>query len=69
VAEVHGPGAAGGAEREYVGFVWSDADDEPRRDFKVMAASLAEAKAWALEKFGAALRVSVWNEEDAARLR
>jgi hypothetical protein len=53
--------------REFVGFVWKD--DQPRIDFKIRAKSLQDAKREILAQYGEGFAVSIWNEDDANRLR
>jgi hypothetical protein len=53
--------------REYVGLIW--VGDGPGVRFSLVAASPAEALAAVDERFGSGHVVSLWNEQDAGRLR
>lgn len=54
-------------KREYVGIIWKG--DSPGIRLSVWAASLDEAKAMVLAEHGEGHVLSLWNEEDASRLR
>ncbi len=54
--------------REFVGFVWQDAFED-RTGVLVEAVDASEAASVVRAAFGSAFRVSVWNEEDAAKPR
>jgi hypothetical protein len=53
---------------EYVGFVWED-DFWDRTGILVMAGDAPEAVTLVRDAFGDAVRMSLWNEEDAAKSR
>lgn len=53
--------------REYVGTIY--VGDNQGLDFRVSARSLEEAQALVVEKHGGAHMISIWNEDDAAKLR
>lgn len=53
--------------KEYVGYIWKD--DQPRIDFTIQAKSIGDAKRAILARYGEGFSVSIWNEEDARRLR
>jgi len=55
--------------REFVGFVWPDDDFSDQMGLLVLATDVTEAVALAHEAFGDGFRVSLWNEEDAAKPR
>lgn len=64
----------GAPEREYVGYVWwgetrHDWADGERIGVLLYAASSTEAGAIVRSYFGANVRSSLWNEEDANRPR
>jgi hypothetical protein len=44
-------------------------DDKPTTRLRILAASLAEAKARAIEEYGEDCKFSIWNEEDRHRTR
>jgi hypothetical protein len=56
--------------REFIGFVWFNGDWwGPKEGVLVEALDLAEAEEMICEAFGSMVGISVWNEEDAARVR
>jgi hypothetical protein len=57
----------GEPKREYVGFIRIAGQPEVR--LRLMASSPSEACAIVIEQYGEGHVVSVWNEEDARRLR
>lgn len=58
-----------GELREYVGFVWPEGDFLDQTGLLVLAADALEAGTVAREAYGDDYRVSLWNEEDAAKPR
>ena len=53
--------------KEYVGFIW--VGDEPGTRLSIWARSLSEASALVKAEFGEGHPTSLWNEDDAAKLR
>lgn len=54
--------------REFIGFIWQD-DFSDRTGVLVVAADVSDAAAVVRAAYGDGVRVSLWNEEDAARPR
>jgi hypothetical protein len=57
------------SEREYQAIVWKDDPDSPPQRTTVRARTLVEAREMVEARFGPGCRISLWNEEDAARPR
>lgn len=57
----------GEPKREYVGFI--RIADQPEIQLRLMASSSSEARAIVIEQYGEGHVISIWNEEDARRLR
>jgi hypothetical protein len=55
--------------REFVGFVWPDGDFSDQIGLLLLAVGATEAGIVAREAYGDGFRVSLWNEEDAAKPR
>jgi len=55
--------------REFVGFVWPDDNFSDQTGLLVLAVDVTEAGTLAREAYGEGFRVSLWNEEDAAKPR
>jgi hypothetical protein len=58
-----------GPLREFVGFVWPEDDFSNQIGLLVLAVDSTEAGTVAHEAYGDGFRVSLWNEEDAAKPR
>jgi hypothetical protein len=53
--------------REFVGFIWIGED--PAIRLAVQARSVDEARAIVIGEYGEGHRISLWNEDDARKLR
>lgn len=54
-------------KREYVGFI--RIAGQPDIKLRLMASSSSEARAIVIEQYGDGHVISIWNEEDARRIR
>ncbi|MGW6862868.1 hypothetical protein ACWGHM_30380 [Streptomyces sp. NPDC054904] len=55
------------SKREFIGYI--RIAGQPRIELRVMASSPLEARAIVIEQYGEGREMSLWNEEDARRLR